>query len=425
MQYHSSTKKLNHFPIDKTRYYPNQNFDDILLSLILLTSPISNLALQGTTLGIFGASASIPFVALLFLSRVYKITIKSKKIKKNTALIALYAALLTLAYLLLSPPQIKNELTILKALKISIFYTLSVFLIFTPPKNIKTIITGAWGGLFICMISTIPFLSEVSILNYEGTSEGRPRGLTMESSHFAFIAGALALTIFSFEQKKSLKLVSFTIGAALLVYSQSKAGIVIYLLGYFASTIAKLKSKKQRVIALLTIPATLYLLMEIVIPYTLSRIANDMDNYTSTATRFVGVLSALHIVIYNPLGVGFGAYLEKIILYIPSAVETSRIYYPYLDYSEVTEYTTQATTRAISTKSFVADSIIYFGIPFIIFSLVKAKRLLSNILKNNKEQIIPGVTFVMLSLLFWNTGIGFYPAFILLSTTIKSSKEIS
>ncbi|MFZ5957321.1 hypothetical protein ACOXVJ_07390 [Pseudomonas knackmussii] len=402
----------------------NTNFyaEDILVALILLLSPIANLASQGTALGIFGASAAAPFVALLSIFTIYK-SIKKGKIKRSTVSIIIYASTLTLIYLLFIPQQIKDETTLLKSIKVALFYTFSLLLLLIDNKNLSIIKMGAWGGLVLCILSTLPSLSEISFLNYEGTSEGRPRGLTMEASHFAFISGAIALLIFSIEERIILRMVSSAIGATLLTYCQSKAGLIFYALGFYLFFATNAKSKKHFILTSLLILISSYFIIFVILPSSLSRISNDMDNYTSTATRLVGLLSAILVVIHNPFGVGFGAYLYKFLASIPSAIELSRTFLPYLDYSEVIGYTTQKTTRSISTKSFLADTLIYFGVPFIIFTIRKLRTLISNILKNNRKPLIPAATFLIMSLSFWSTGIGFYPAFILISIIFKISKK--
>ncbi|SDI66092.1 hypothetical protein SAMN05216189_1007143 [Pseudomonas delhiensis] len=422
MQFLQSAEKLypqhayNKKP--KTKVYP----EDILSALILLLSPIANLSLQATSLGIFGASASAPFVGLLFLFISYR-SLSKGIIRRETAIIITYVIVISTLYLLFTPQQTKDETTLLKAIKILIFYTLSTSLVLTKNRNYSILKLGAWGGLLLCVASTLPTLSDISFLNYEGSSEGRPRGLTMEASHFAFISGSLALIIFSLDPRTINKVIASLIGALLLIYSQSKAGIVLYVAGFYILLTIQAKSKKYIVITSALILITSYIAISYILPYILGRISIDMDNYTSTATRTIGFMSGIYIALHNPFGVGFGAYLNEYLSSIPYVIRLARPYLPYLDYSEVIGYTTQQTTKSISTKSFLSDSIIYFGIPFVFFLLLKTRKIISNILRNRKSHLIPGFFFIISSLSFWSTGIGFYPAFILISITINLSQD--
>jgi uncharacterized membrane-anchored protein len=279
--------------------------------------------------------------------------------------------------------------------------------------------------LIICAISLLQPLSDIEALNYAGNNEGRPRGLTMESSHYALIVGSITTIIFCLEKSKFFKTIAVLLGLALTLYSQSKAGTLILCLSffiYYAQGIFDKKSKRTHVILFLS---TLSLILLVAIPFFIERMQNDIDRYTSTATRMVGFVSAVNIAIENPLGVGFSGYAEYYLNAIPKTISLIKSYIPYLDFTEVTDYTRQQNTQSLGTKSFFADSLIIFGIPFLLVYFYSFLHLYKKAKRLGRPTLIPGIIFVYFSLVFWTSGIGFYITFITLALTPRKNTALN
>lgn len=400
------------------------HFLDLLACGIILFSPIGNLALQNSALGIMGATASFPFaliaVAILVINKALKLEV-SKQILWPIA----YAIVITLIYSLLINKNINSENAHEKGVKIFIYYTLTVSIALVHVKNIDLIRHFFRFALILSAISLFRPLSEISFLNYLGSNEGRPRGLTIESSHFALVVGIIALTLFHLENSRLAKQVSTVVGLLLILYSQSKGGVLIYCVVLFVYYAQEVNKSKSKLAITLTILASFLALVIVAIPFFIDRISNDIDRYTSTATRTVGLVSAIQIAFSNPFGVGFTGYTEYYLASIPRTIIFVKNYFPSWDFSEVIQYINQKNTNSIGTKSYFADSIIIFGWPFLFFYLYFFKYLYQTSLKTRNTTLIPGILFSLFGLTFWSAGMGFYVLFMFLAlarTTVRSKQ---
>lgn len=395
---------------------------DIIACCIIVLAPFSNLSLQNSGLGVLGASASFPFAAIALLL-IIATTLLKQKINKKISLALLYGALISLAYIPFISAHVNTENAYIKGIKISILYFIALSGAFITIKNESTVNKSCWIALIISAVSLYPPLSEITALNYAGNSEGRPRGFTMESSHYALIVGAISLIIFHLEKQNFAKITAGFIGLALISFSQSKAGVLLYCLSfltYYAQNIFDKKSKSRNILIFLF---TLTLITLVAIPFFLERIQNDIDRYTSTATRTVGFISAIKIAIENPLGVGFLGYVEYYLNAIPSTITLVKSYVPYLDFTEITDYTKQQNTQSLGTKSFFADSLIIFGLPFLVAYFYSFLFLCKKVKLLNRSSLIPGIVFIYLSLLFWTSGTGFYIVFLVLALIPKKENN--
>lgn len=385
---------------------------DLAACGIVMLAPFSNLILQSSGLGILGASASFPFAftaALLIIAT----TLLRQRIKKTTLCIIGYCFAITLLYSALINDTVNTENAYIKGVKFSILYLTAISCAFIQIRKTSLINKSCWMALIICAVSLYPPFSEIKFLNYAGNSEGRPRGFTMESSHYALIVGSISAIIFHLERSALKKSIAVSIGLLLIIFSQSKAGILLYCLSffiYYAQGIFEKKSKSRNILLFLL---ALSLITLVAIPFFLERMQNDIDKYTSTATRVVGFISAFKIAAENPLGVGFLGYVEYYLNAIPKAIVTVKSYVPYLDFTEITDYTKQQNTQSLGTKSFFADSLIIFGFPFLIAYFYSFKMLYRKAKETGNKNLIPGIIFMYLSLLFWTSGIGFYITFLI------------
>ncbi|WP_416199237.1 MAG: O-antigen ligase family protein [Pseudomonas helleri] len=402
------------------RIYPQ----DLVACGIVILAPFSNLILQGSGLGILGASASFPF-ALTAGLLIVATTLLRQRIKKRTLIILGYCFAITLLYTAFISDKVNTENAYIKGIKFSTLYLIAISCAFIQIRKTSLINTSCWIALIICAISLYPPFAEIKLLNYAGNSEGRPRGFTMESSHYALIVGSISAIIFHTDKSALKKSIAVSAGLLMIIVSQSKAGILLYCLSFFIYYAQGLFEKKSKNRNILFFILALSLITLVAIPFFLERMQNDIDKYTSTATRVVGFVSAFKIALENPLGVGFLGYVEYYLNEIPKAITTVKSYVPYLDFTEITDYTKQQSTQSLGTKSFFADSLIVFGFPFLIAYFYSFKILYKKAKSTGNTSLLPGIIFIYLSLLFWTSGIGFYiafliPAFLTKKKTIKN-----
>ena len=393
---------------------------DILACGIIIFAPFSNLFLQDSGLGMLGASGSFPFALLALLYLAAK-GLYNNKVNKWIFLALVYCALTTFIYSIFIKDTVNTENAYLKGLKYSILYLSALSCAFITIKNETLTNKACWIALILCAVSLYPPLAGIKLLNYAGDSEGRPRGFTMESSHYALIVGSIASILYYLGRSTTARTTALISGLVLIIYSQSKAGVLLYSLSFFAYYAQGIFEKKSKSKNIILFSLALLLLVVVAMPFFLERIQNDIDRYTSTATRVVGFASAFNIVKDNPFGVGFLGYVEHYLKSIPESISLIKSYVPYLDFTEVTDYTKQQNTQSLGTKSFFADSLITFGLPFLIIYFYTFKLAYKQVKKSNRSTLIPGIVFIYLSLMFWSSGIGFYVAFLVLAFVPKKN----
>lgn len=385
---------------------------DILLCAILILSPFANLSLQGGGLGILGSSASFPFVIILVVLASI-VSLAKGVVSKFVFFAVFWMAFLSMSYSLVLDGEINSESSYLKGVKYSILYLLTVSLALFSFNNMILLRRSAWIALVICSLSLAPPLADLAFLNYAGSSESRPRGLTMEASHFALIVGAITFIIFYLEKSGARRIFVGLAGLFLIGYSQSKAGVLLYC-GSFVIYYLLSFFKRLSVVGLFSFLTSLTFLFLIVFPFFWERIENDMDRYTSTATRVTGLVAAFQVALKHPLGVGFAGYSEFYIKEIPGAISTVGRYLPGLNFDEVLGYTQQDGTKSLGAKSYFSDSLILFGIPFFLFYIYIFFKLFKGLYLLDKQRLLPGMFFAFFALTFWSSGVGFYAIFLLI-----------
>lgn len=195
-------------------------------------------------------------------------------------------------------------------------------------------------------------------------SPHRMRGFTLEASTFGFQVGIAA--IFLARQLEVNRMLAFMAICLAIFITTSKGGLITFSLAFFIGILLDKKTVKSTksllLLSFLVLSPVLYL--EVLQP----AFASDIEKYNSSATRSTMILVSIFSLFENPFGVGFFGYLPSIYENGKEVIQSIEAVMPNVfDYKEVSTYLYFGAVKGVSTKSFIFDWLIYFGLIFLYF----------------------------------------------------------
>lgn len=377
-----------------------------LLSAVIAVAllPFQDLFLNKSILGVIGGSPSIPFIilsALIFL----KYNKKAFIFFLSFLLVSLAASLLGI--LLGHETRIADPKYVLLAKNITSFliYALAIFVL---RYGI------AWrNGLALFVAISIMFIGIVSsgVLDanavVHGTLNGnmRPRGFSTESSIFGASIVVMTMTYAAVVKNGLSRILAILICLASLYLAQSKGSITILFFSIVLSYIIRMNLNVSLLTKVASIVVVVLLFAAFVIEPLLRLFLTDIEEYTSLATRSTLIVSAIQVLLWNPLGVGFGDYAAALSSYIGSSIHLIQNSSPLmLNFSEVFGYSISRSTDYLSTKSMFFDVAIYFGWLGVIALIVYTFHVLRETRRKNFYYTLSALSALM-SLLFFIPGL--------------------
>lgn len=308
--------------------------------------------------------------------------------------------------------QLNEVNLIVKSINLFILTSLALFPVFFinyELANLKTLIFMAFaitivGVVFVDFLKINSLNSD--IFHFFPNLNMRPRGFSLESSTLSISILTLGLLSAYYTKRRRNQIYILTLIVGLLVVIHSKGGIVTGLIVLGIIVIMYLH-KTFKYLFLLT-PVVLYFCY-LVITKVAEMILIDIENFTSIATRGGLVLTSLFIVANNPFGVGFSGFLPAIKNYIPQAINyINNTFTINFNMTEITEMANSLTDNAISTKTFLFDYFIFFGIPFLIAFLLFNLKIISELKKTKSVFLLAAVLASFISVCTYIGGVGLY-----------------
>ena len=228
-------------------------------------------------------------------------------------------------------------------------------------------------------------------------SPHRMRGFTLEASTFGFqvgIAGIFLARYFALN-----RLLSFVIICIAIFLTTSKGGLITFSLAFFIAILLHKKTvqstKTLLLFSFLALSPILYL--EVLLP----AFATDIEKYNSSATRSTMILVSIFSLFEHPFGVGFFGYLPSIYENGKEVIQSIEMLMPNVfDYKEVTTYLYFGAVKGVSTKSFIFDWLIYFGVIFLYYLYNVVKWYISK-LKEFDFYFLVVFLFILMSVTFY------------------------
>ena len=248
----------------------------------------------------------------------------------------------------------------------------------------------------------------------------RPRGFSLESSQLSLSLLSLGSLAIHVAKKKYVRFTFIAFLIILLLFSGSKGGIVIggYVVGLVSWWRSKTLSRENSSLKLII----QFLLVGILVGgwYIFSSgitqmYSSDLREYTSIATRSTLFITVILVMFRYPLGVGFSGYLPAIVNTIPDAIRYLANNLPIpLNFEEVQGYVWALSDQNITTKVFLGDGVVWFGIPFVYIFIKFAFKIIMGLRETRNWFLLFGAVAVFLALSTYAIGIGVYSVSIFL-----------
>lgn len=377
-----------------------KSLEALVILLFIACLAFEDSILQATPLGYAGAALSvIPLLLLIACNGAGTNT------DRTFIIYLIYATAISLVFCILYQDK-SAEILLDRAGRAFLLYTFYVytFLYFKRchldirfPVLLLSILTLL--SIVMSMFSAT-YLNDASILHYSETRNFRPRGFSLEASTYGYLVVSTALLLgWLFRLNIYLTLAAAVTCSALVQSKGAISAISISLLLFL------IFNKRQSIYLKLILLVLLGVASTVVLPIVSALYLSDLDNYTSIATRSTMALVSLLSTLSSPLGHGFTGALPYINDNGDHAIAIIKQILPMgLNFSEVSEYFKEGAYKSVSAKSLLFDSIIYFGVPFIVF-VIRQVRSKPDSYSPHREILF---IFTLLSLAFYIPGVGSY-----------------
>lgn len=382
-----------------------------LLFMFILFLPIQDFFLKGTPLGIFGASPSIFFLLIVVMIDIILIVKNKGGVHLYVLLVPGYIVFLSLVACFFwgfESHGIVFYEKIIRTLILIVCFLYPIF--FINYKSIYSLRRAFFLSYWLCVLGfllgdvfSISIFRDTGLFHSTEANGARPRGLSSESSMFGAQVMLLGLLAAFFSRTRRWTIIYLLVTFFIVLLSGSKGGFVSLLLAifiYYAIKQGVFKNVFGLVASSVVGVACLYILVPLIAPVFLQ----DIDEFTSFATRSVMAITSIYIVIDNPFGLGLFAYYPAVDVYVPKAMSAVSDWFGYpLNFSEVYGYVGGGDNN-VSSKTFFFQFLAYFGLPFI-FML---RQFYKQIIQCDSDILLVGLFFLMVALFFYIPGIGFY-----------------
>ena len=403
-------------------------FDEVLLWCMVALSPFQDTVLQKSALALIAASPAVfPLLGLLILHMARRFMRMDFSFRPFAVIAAGYATVLSLLHLV----SLSHGVALLEWRSLrgsSILAILIFFAIFgVDYPNTRGLRLALYLAMAITavgiVIGTVFGPNAVPLLQATPSLTGRPSGFSTEASTLSVQIVCVGTLAVHFCRRKWHKVSAAILTCALLVYSQSKGGLISLLLCVVVIAIVKTRSSlTMKVVAAVVVIPVLYAGSLLLISMFGTII--EANETSSIATRLSMAVFALIAVAHNPTGVGFTGFLPAIRHYLPNAMEIVQSWFPVpLAFVEVKSYL-EPPYRDADCKTFFFNYLVFFGIPFAIVFFRFAFGLLRRLFNSGCDSIFVGLLFCLLSLMTYYSTMNAYTMPIFFGIALCEVKRI-
>jgi hypothetical protein len=376
-----------------------------LVYLFIILIPFQDFFTGKTLLGYIGYSPSFIPLILLIIYRCHSILIN-----KNFIKLFFYIFLLNFIYFFINDELIINgENVVTKSIKLftlTIIFIAPIFLInYNKISYIRNFVVIAF------FISLFPlcysyFYSDMLDLNdiFHATSNGnqRPRGFAVESSLMGVQIVTLGLLVIYYYKNKYFRYIIFLIIILSLTYTDSKGGIACFTLAIIVTFLTFIKFSKIKTILFLII---LTIISYYIYNFIGEKILFDIENFSSSSTRIILMVSTFLIILFNPFGVGFSGYLNALNSYIPESISLIPFQ---MNYDEVMSFINASSGQNISAKTILFNYAIYFGLPFLVLFYRYFKSQIIQLIQHTEKELFCNLIFIIIAISTYVDSINAY-----------------
>jgi hypothetical protein len=287
-----------------------------------------------------------------------------------------------------------NENVIIKAIKVLFYYTL-FWLIFR--SSYLYLYMAEQKGITISrifLLLTVIYFFEIIFeffkipraflfMHSSDMDYWRVRMFTSEASWTGGIFLLLMSGIWSDNLKSNLKIfISIIFLILFLITSGSKQFLVGIIIAFHIFLIKKIGWKYFTLSTLLFFLSIVFLSKYFNSFFLISYFSNDIENYTSTATRIVTFIVSIISLFHFPFGTG-GLYVPFFLAKIPEGIHFINLIYPYFNFDEILNLGINDTYQGISPKNSFGMMIVLIGFPGLLLLIWLYKILLQSVRSNS------------------------------------------
>lgn len=393
------------------------NFYSIFLFTLLFISIFGDLPLKNI-INKTAAGSVIYFIALplfflfILFPKYFKIQLKwgSKYFLYYYLLTVCSSVLILFIYTLLTGNTTAyNHILVVKLFESSgyilntfaFYYLISHFMSKISNKTIKTILFSIF--IIVVIIGAVEYFSPeyLNIIHSEPIEHSRLRLTTPEPSQATLLVTVFTFSTLLLSQNIYIKGIVIVLFFILQVLIASKGGLIFILVGIIGAYLAMFLKNKNHLFSFLKITlfffaiagVSFWLFINIVIP----SILVDIENFSSFSTRITTLFSISLVLLYYPLGLGYGTFWALYPNILLKSYEIVSALSPFpLSFAEIDFMV--STGVNLGVKSFLLQQISYNGLLaiFLLLFFVYTYKKLKIVL----ERKTPLNSFILKSLYF-------------------------
>lgn len=328
-------------------------------------------------MGAFGISLLSPLSILLYLLFFPEVRECTDNFISTFYKLLIYTTLISIISLVVLSGlgfdlTIREEFLPIKTIKVLLYFVstlcyLQLLLLFTEKMSLdQVLLPFVYVFFVITVVLFVEFVSPdfFSGFHYTERPNDRIRLFAGEASWTAsMIEVYFVVSLFYMWYRKKSIILSVVVGFMFIMHillSSSKTLLVATFLGIVYILILKFKKRNPSMMIwsiLMLIPVFVFL-YGFLLPQLERLFINDIENYTSTVTRSLTIVSAVIIGTLFPMGTGFSAYL----VLMPKMISRLLPYVSAYNTDEILMYLYDSSDAALSAKSYLTQNTMYWGV---------------------------------------------------------------
>ena len=367
----------------------------MLFLIFLFSLTFTDLPTKETALGFFGESLANFILVPVFIACLFD-SLFSGKIKINISRMYIlpiaYMAIFSFLILLVVGNMGDWAYGTYKCFSNTILMTLLFFSFYYFDKNIELIKKYAWVGYFVVILGAI-ICDGLGITLYgivhtpvsNLLEYNRLRGFCSEASAFAANCIVFGFIAAYYAKNKILRYVYIISMVGITLASGSKGGVIILVVALAVYYL--IASEKNALFKIVLAVISIVIGVFVIITFVADAFLNDLEQFSSFATRASSVVLVPILLQYYPFGTGFGLFVQAFQEHALDAFDLLNEVIPVYNLSHLEIVAEVNTGKAASIKNAVGQLIAYFGIPCIMYMLYKAKNMI-NIVRAKRDAMI-------------------------------------
>lgn len=356
----------------------------MLFLIFLFSLTFTDLPTKETALGFFGESLANFILMPVFIACLFS-TFFSGKIKidilKKYILPIIYMFMFSFLILLIISDTENWIFGIYKCFSNTVLMALLFFSFYYFNKNISLVKKYAWVGYFVVILGAVICdglgISLYGIVHTPASNlleYNRLRGFCSEASAFATNCIVFGLIAAYYAKNRFLQYLYVISMVAITLASGSKGGVIILVVAL--SVYYLIESKRNILFKVVLAVISSIIGIWVVITFVADAFLNDLEQFSSFATRASSIVLIPILLEHYPLGTGFGLFVQAFRDHALDAFDILNKAVPVYNLSYLEIVSEVDTGKAAAIKNAVGQLIVYFGIPCIIYLIYKAKEMI-------------------------------------------------